>query len=45
MQKHLIRLYQAYVTEWDVVEAHISVDFLNQISNRQTSDDCLVAVQ
>jgi 7-cyano-7-deazaguanine synthase in queuosine biosynthesis len=45
MQKHLIRLYQAYVTEWDVVEAHISVDLLNQISNRQTSDDCLVAVQ
>jgi 7-cyano-7-deazaguanine synthase in queuosine biosynthesis len=45
MQKHLIRLYQAYVTEWDAVEPHISVDLLNQISNRQTSDDCLVAVQ
>jgi len=34
MQKHLIRLYQAYVTEWDAVEPHISVDLLNQISNR-----------
>jgi hypothetical protein len=45
MQKHLIRLYQAYVAEWDAVEAYISVDLLNQISNRQTSDDCLVAVQ
>lgn len=45
MQKHLIRLYQAYVSEWDAVEPYISVDFLNQINNRQTLDDCLVAVQ
>jgi 7-cyano-7-deazaguanine synthase in queuosine biosynthesis len=45
MRKHLIRLYQAYVTEWDAVEPHISVDLLNQMSNQQTSDDCLVAIQ
>lgn len=45
MQKHLIRLYQTYITEWDAVEPRISVDLLNQISNQQTSDDCLVAVQ
>lgn len=45
MQKHLIRLYQAYVAEWDAVEPHISADLLNHISNQQTSDDCLVAVQ
>jgi 7-cyano-7-deazaguanine synthase in queuosine biosynthesis len=45
MQKYLIRLYQAYVTEWDTAEPQISVDLLNQISNRQAFDDCLVAVQ
>lgn len=45
MQKHLIRLYQTYVAEWDAVEPRISVDLSNQISNQQTSDDCLVAVQ
>ncbi|MBW4659416.1 MAG: 7-cyano-7-deazaguanine synthase [Drouetiella hepatica Uher 2000/2452] len=45
MRKHLIRLYQAYVTEWNAVEPHISVNLLNQISNQQTSDDCLVATQ
>jgi len=45
MKKNLIRLYQAYVTEWDAVEPHISADFLSQISNRQTPDDCLVTVR
>jgi 7-cyano-7-deazaguanine synthase in queuosine biosynthesis len=45
MQKHLICLYQAYVTEWDTIEPRISRDFLKQKNNQQTSDDCLVAVQ
>jgi Queuosine biosynthesis protein QueC len=45
MQKHLIRLYQTYVTEWDAVEPQISVDLLNQISHQQTSDDCLFSAQ
>ena len=45
MQKHLVRLYQAYVAEWDAVEPHISVDFLNRIRNKQISNACLVAVQ
>jgi 7-cyano-7-deazaguanine synthase in queuosine biosynthesis len=45
IQKHLIRLYQTYVAEWHAVEPRISVDLSNQISNQQTSDDCLVAVE
>ncbi|MGB7440708.1 MAG: 7-cyano-7-deazaguanine synthase [Coleofasciculaceae cyanobacterium] len=45
IQKHLIRLYQTYVAEWDAVEPRISVEFSNQISNQQTSNNCLVAVQ
>jgi 7-cyano-7-deazaguanine synthase in queuosine biosynthesis len=45
MQKHLIRLYQTYVAEWDAVEHRISMDFLNPTSNQQTANDCLVAVQ
>lgn len=45
MQKHLIRLYQTYVAEWDTVEPQISVDLLNQISNQKTSNDCLSSVQ
>lgn len=32
IQKHLIRLYQTYVAEWDAVEPYISVDLLNQIN-------------
>ncbi|NEQ28084.1 MAG: hypothetical protein F6K28_55665 [Microcoleus sp. SIO2G3] len=34
IQKHLIRLYQTYVAEWDAVEPRISVDLSNQISNQ-----------
>ncbi len=45
MQKHLIRLYQSYVAEWDAVKPRISVDLLNQISNHQMFADCLVAIQ
>jgi len=45
MQKYLIRLYQTYVAEWEAVKSRISVDILNQISDQQSSDNCLVAVQ
>lgn len=45
MQKYLIRLYQTYVAEWEAVESRISVDILNQISDQQSSDNCLIAVQ
>lgn len=45
MQKQLIRLYQTYVAEWDAVEPRISVDLLNQLSDQQPSDDCLVSAE
>jgi len=43
MQKHLLRLYQTYVTEWNAVESHISVALLNQISDRHKVADHRVA--
>jgi len=45
MQKQLGLLYQTYVAEWDAVEPRISVDLLNQLSDQQPSDDCLVVVE
>ncbi|GFE72039.1 7-cyano-7-deazaguanine synthase [Chroococcus sp. FPU101] len=45
MQKYLIRLYQTYIAEWNIVGFRISADILNQISNGQTTDDYLVAAQ
>ncbi|WNZ44463.1 7-cyano-7-deazaguanine synthase [Leptolyngbya boryana CZ1] len=44
MQKHLIRLYQTYVAEWAAVEPRISADFLNQVSDQQSSDGCLTVI-
>ncbi len=40
MQKHLTRLYQTYIAEWDALESQVSVHLLDERSNQQTSDDC-----
>ena len=45
MQKKLLRLYQTYISEWEVVESQIWADFLDPISDRRTPNDQLVAVQ
>lgn len=45
IQKHLIRLYQTYVAEWDTVEVRISVDLSNPISDERTSDEYIVAAE
>lgn len=37
MRKHLIRLYQTYVAEWEAVESCISADILNPIIDRSVA--------
>jgi hypothetical protein len=45
MRKNLIRLYQTYVLEWDVVEPQISGDFLSRAIDQPVSQDLQMAIQ
>ena len=45
MRKRLIRFYQTYVSEWDIVGPQISGGFLNQVSDQQVSQDLQLAIQ
>jgi hypothetical protein len=45
MRKHLINLYQTYVSEWDIVEPQISMNFSNQVTVQQVSQDLQIAIQ
>lgn len=45
IRKHLINLYQTYVSEWDVVEPQISMSFSNQAIVQQVPQDLQMAIQ
>jgi hypothetical protein len=38
MRSRLIKLYQSYITEWDIAKSQITTGILNKSSNQQTSD-------
>lgn len=45
MRNHLINLYQTYVSEWDIVEPQISMNFSNQATVQQVPQDLQMAIQ